>query len=405
MPPINLTFERLCAGTYEANASTIAKYPPQEQALPITMSTYQERQGRRSKARRIIAIDFTNWKNRRCRLTVPARRVMFNLLTENVVYLALHSLERGDKMILYIANENSVEDQFSTYTAINTMAEELELRETPPPMVRLGPVDLWDITKKLIILRGCTSSAEDQLEFFKDIDRDPDEVLIVQKQLNPEKWEWDSDLERETIRKDIRREKSALAKKKKAHSMSGSLQKGEKRVPDSSASSDTNTEQPTKPPKKRPSLGQGTTPTRSQEANRSGTQISPDGGLNHNQTDETSPKTPKRRPRARRGARGGRRGTSEGSVASPLARGAQHRYDSYRHEDTSMDIDVFEDSPETATATGSTNESTLRAPSGDSELPGLENLQVRSRRGTPRRSSLGRGGRGRGSRGRSFNPT
>ncbi|KAK6513913.1 hypothetical protein TWF506_008343 [Arthrobotrys conoides] len=406
MPPKDLSFERLCAGSYEANASTLTKRPFPEKALPITLSTYFEKKGK-SKPRRFIAIDFTNWKNRRCRLTIPANVVLFNLLTEKVVYIALHDLEKDDKMMLYISNEKSVPNNFSTYTCIDTKAGEVDLMETPPSTVKLEPINLWDVTKELIILRGCTSSPEDQREFFNDIDKDSAQIQIVQKVLDTRSWYWDSDAEREIIQRDISGEQQSSTKKKKAGSrLTGSAPRGEKRTTDFSTDSDSNqVSAPSKPsrrpPKKRQSLGPGVVPV-----------LSPASGneTNNNQTDETQhrdsdvemdlgqnskggQKPSGRKPRVRRGTRGGRRGASERRVVSAPAYGR-----------AAADIEIFEDpdlGDESAQTTNPTNSVDYQPAPPDQELPGLENLHMGNSRGNSRRGY--RGGRGHGHRGRGSN--
>ncbi|KAK6498825.1 hypothetical protein TWF481_011398 [Arthrobotrys musiformis] len=179
MPPTTLTFQRLCAGSYEACASTVSKYPSPAETLPITLNAYPGR----SEFHRVMTVEFTNWKNQRCILTIPAENICFNLLVEDVVYLALTDSNRRTDMTFYIANKKSVMGLISTFTVMDTRDKDTELMETPPQMIRLEPINLWDVTTEMIILRECSDTRQDQFEFFKDLARR--RIIIVQGLLDP----------------------------------------------------------------------------------------------------------------------------------------------------------------------------------------------------------------------------
>ncbi|KAF3203288.1 hypothetical protein TWF106_004662 [Orbilia oligospora] len=386
MSPKDLSFGRLCAGSYEANASILTKYPCPEQTLPIILSSYLETKGR-FKSRRFIAIDFTNWNNKRCRLTIPVKAALFNLVTDETVYIALHDLEKHGKITLYIATEASVASNFSSYTCIDTKAQGVELMETPPSIVRLEPVNLRDVTNNLIILRECTNSSEDLLAFFQDIERASDQIQVVQKALAPRMW--DPEPERKALQQDIRQEQRSPTKKSQIGSkISGSPLRNEKRATDFSSESDSNLasapKKPsrTRPPRKRRSLGLGNKPDFSQEASPK---------TNDNRTDETQRQGSNvklnvgqnsrgrgnsfsgRGSRAGKGNRGGKRGNSNKRIVSEPA-----------HGKPAAKIETFEDHNPGNGRTGVTqltNNTNYQSALTDQQLPEIENLNTGNNRG------------------------
>ncbi|KAF3277518.1 hypothetical protein TWF970_005126 [Orbilia oligospora] len=408
MPPKDLSFGRLCAGSYEANASILTKYPCPEQTLPIILSSYFETKGR-FKSRRFIAIDFTNWNNKRCRLTIPAKAALFNLLTDETVYIALHDLEKHGKIMLYIATEASVASNFSSYTCIDTKAQGVELMETPPPIVRLGPINLRDVTNNLIILRECTNSSEDLLAFFQDIERASDQIQVVQKALAPRTW--DPEPERTALQQDIRQEQRNSTKKNQIDSkMSRSPLRNDKRATDFSSESDSNLastpKKPsrTRPPRKRRSLGLGNKPYFSQEASHE---------TNDNRTGETQRQGSNvkmkvgqnsrgrgnsfsgRGSRAGKGCRGGKRGNSNKRIVSGPAYGKP-----------AAKIETFEDlnpgnrrtslEARRTSAAQSTNNTNHQSALTDQPPPEIENLNTGGNRGGFHRGGSQRGNTQRG---------
>ncbi|KAF3153229.1 hypothetical protein TWF594_000258 [Orbilia oligospora] len=396
MPPKDLSFGRLCAGSYEANASILTKYPCPEQTLPIVLSSYLETKGR-FKSRRFIAIDFTNWNNKRCRLTIPAKAALFNLLTDETVYIALHDLEKHGKITLYVATEASVASNFSSYTCIDTKSQGVGLMETPPPIVRLEPVNLRDVTNNLIILRECTNSSEDLLAFFQDIERASDQIQVVQKALAPRTW--DPEPERTSLQQDIRQEQRNPTKKNQIGSkMSGSPLRNEKRATDFSSESDSNLaltpKKPsrTRPPRKRRSLGLGnkldfsqeashkTNDNRTGEPQRQGSNVKMNVGQNSRGRGNSFSG---RGSRTGKGNRGGNRGNSNKRIVSEPAYGKP-----------AAKIETFEDlNPGNGRtgATQSTNNTSYQSALTDQQLPEIENLNTGNNRGGSHRggSQLG----------------
>ncbi|KAK6352441.1 hypothetical protein TWF730_009267 [Orbilia blumenaviensis] len=159
-----LGYQRLCAGSYEAHASTIIKHQGPEPILPIILSVFKAR----VKKLWFISVAFTSWSNQRCTLTIPVDQVCLNLISEGVLYIAPFDAGGGNSVKLYMADLDPVTGA-KTSSCVDLTDPNRELMEILPSSVRKEPVNLLEVARGLVILRECLNTHEEQMGFFKQL--------------------------------------------------------------------------------------------------------------------------------------------------------------------------------------------------------------------------------------------
>ncbi|KAK6523708.1 hypothetical protein TWF281_001680 [Arthrobotrys megalospora] len=436
MPSTGLSYQRLCAGSYEAHATTICKYPAPEDLLPVTLGIFQGK----IEGNWFLSISFTNWTNQRCTLTMPLNKACFNMIMENVVYISPFELERREGIRLYVTDMAPVAG-LSPQIRVNTRAP--KLLETPPLAVSKEAVNLLDVTRDLIILRDCMNTSEEQLDFFKGLANKG--VFIVQGLLDPScglgphqqfirgyKSEKEETTKSKVPRNGILTVSPPqqiqeipplkIAKKRPGTSQTpGSPRQGDKRGTDFNQDSEYATVSPARrpPPRKRHSLGsvgimeprfrddsrlvrasekkndqdyrtQVYDPDWDMEGDRSNLSDYPHHAESQGGRRTVSLGLPARRPRVRRGRRGGREDASERRIVSGPVNSTLYRSETKRdHGRGSGDFGGYrsgEKSGETSEDQGDdslemASESIYRRPMGEGELPGIGGLQLKSEMG------------------------